>query len=266
MVNLPTIRFGREGLRLFALGIGTTWFGRHWPPDNPSYKLPTDEEIEVYLDRIFTTVKHQDAFLMIDTAASYGYSEEKIGSYFKNRQELFKKAFIATKWGEEFNIDTGMTPLDHSREHLIQSLKRSLEHLKRIDLLYIHRTSIEVLSDLEVIEELKKIRECNRGSVRYIGVSISNEDILQKAVQKNLLNWPDVLQIPASIFLKRPDLMDTICDRGINIVLNSPVRRGGSGSPEEIYSEILQHKGRFVLLTGTRRHLEDTIGYFCSAK
>jgi len=265
MSLLPVKKFGEEGLKLSLLGIGTTWFGRPWPPGNPSYTYPDSKEINDYLNKIFATMDNAEAMIMIDTSASYGLSEKRVGEYFRTKKELLSRAFIATKWGEEFNISTGVCTLNHSKKNLIVSVKKSLSCLGKIDLLYIHRTSIEVLKDHEVIDEMKKIKKHHYGHINYIGASFSNEGIWETAVKENLIGWLDAIQMPASVFLKAPDLIDKLPRKDIAIILNSPIRRGNNRPPKNIYADLLQHSEISVILTGTRHHLKETIGYFCKS-
>ena len=65
-------------MNLIKLGIGTTWFGRKWPPNNNNYNAPDFDEIENHFNKVFGMLKNGE-MLMIDTAPSYGDSEEKIG-------------------------------------------------------------------------------------------------------------------------------------------------------------------------------------------
>ena len=104
----PLIRaFGKTDLRFFVLGLGTIWFGRPWPPGNTTYRRPPDDEIARHLERAFQVLANGQGILMIDTAAAYGDAEERLGAFLKAHPGLASKAFIATKWGEEFNPQTG---------------------------------------------------------------------------------------------------------------------------------------------------------------
>lgn len=266
MFLLPYRKLGKSRLAICLLGIGTTWFGRPWPPENHSYSYPSSEEIDNYLHEIFVKIKETKALLMIDTAAAYGQSEKIIGEYFRKNKKLLSKTFIATKWGEEFDITKHLSTLSHSKEHLLASVKRSLSCLGKIDLFYIHKASRDVLLNHDVITEMKQLKTRHFGDIRYIGASFSNECALEEAIKENLIGWADVIQVPACIFLKRPDLIHVIREKGINIVLNSVVRRGDNLPPKELYSALLQHDEISVILTGTRHHLTETIGYFSKSK
>ena len=47
------------------------------------------------------------------------------------------------------------------------------------------------------------------------------------------------------------------------VVVNSPIRRGAAGlSPSVLYQQLIENPNISVILTGTRNHLNETIGYF----
>jgi len=263
MSYLATKKLFEAGPKTYLLGIGVPWFGRPWPPKR-SYSYPSLEEINNYLDTAFAALTNEDALLMIDTASSYGLSEEKLGEYFKSKKELLKRTLIATKWSEEFNSSTGKCSLDYSREHLKSSFERSLGWLKKIDIFYIHRTNNKVLNDKAVIAEMEKLKIDSR--VSYVGTSFSNEKTLEDAVAEDLLGWCDIIQLPGDVFLKRPDLVSKIKQNNPAIVINSPIRKGGEKPPQEIYRELISHPEITVILIGTRNHLKETVGYFSSSK
>jgi len=85
--------------------------GRRWPPGDPSYVTPEMPEIEAYLDTVFARMGNEDGVVMLDTAAAYGFSEERLGQYLRARPDRHAKAFIATKWGEEFDVVTGTSTI-----------------------------------------------------------------------------------------------------------------------------------------------------------
>lgn len=264
MSYLPTRKLFETGPKAYLLGIGTTWFGRLWPPDNSSYAYPDQKEIANYLNTVFSQINDKAARVMIDTSSSYGSSEEKIGQYFKSQQQLLKQTLIATKWGEEFDSSTGQCILDHSLKQLKSSLDRSCLQLGKVDILYIHRTNNEVLKDKAVIAQMQNIKQNQK--LGFIGASFSNQESLEEASEENLIGWCDIIQLPASVFLKRPDLISKIKQNNTAIVVNSPIRKGKNEPPEKIYQELVSHQEIAVILTGTRNHLEETMGYFSSSK
>jgi|GEM_PF-673097 len=265
LVRNPIRPFGKTGLNFFPLGVGTIWLGRHWPMDNASYKDPSPEEIESYLMHAYQKMGNEESVVFIDTAAAYGLSEKRIGEFLGKHPELKDRTFIATKWGEEFDIAKEQSTTDHSKQGLAASVRRSVGHLGKIDLLYIHKTSLEVLRDKEVIKEMKRMKTTHEGGIQAIGASISNEAILEQAIRENLLEGFDAIQMPAPVFLKRPDLVKTLHEKGIALVLNSPVRLAAGKSPKDAYVELLQRPEVSLVLAGTRTHLPETIDYVFEA-
>lgn len=200
---------------------------------------PSIVEAMAYLGKAIDKTKHQDGLLMIDTAPSYGDSEAKIGAYFYHNPQHLNKAFLATKWGQSSDY-----VIDHSIENLQRSFDYSLKLLPRIDLLSIHMPTIEVLKDNKVIKLMKELSP-------LVGVSISDEDILDEAIRDNLLDWIDVIQMKAPTYLnvarvKKPT------------IVNSPVRKGSV----DLLKHLVHYK--VITLTGTWRHLDENFSIFSS--
>jgi aryl-alcohol dehydrogenase-like predicted oxidoreductase len=238
-----------------VLGVGTIWMGRRWPTNNEYYKQPTLEEINAHLD-----LAYESGIRMFDTAAAYGHSEEKLGGWLRNEKGRSDKLFIATKWGENFDIKTTTSITDHSLENLRLSFHRSLKCLSKIDLLYVHKANETVLSDTAIINEMNSyIKE---GKTGYLGASVSDTITLEHVVNSNNL-WFHFLQTSADVLLDRPDLIEKVYNAGVAIVINSPIRKSTTNkSPKECYSQIVQNPLASFVLTGTRTHLRETIDYF----
>lgn len=101
----------------------------------------------------------------IDTARSYGESEEVIGGWMcarRNRQRIF----LCTKGG----LSEGVLPRKRLRETIHQELAQSLRRLQTdyVDLYYLHRDNPS-LSVGEIVESLNELVE--RGLARALGAS-----------------------------------------------------------------------------------------------
>jgi aryl-alcohol dehydrogenase-like predicted oxidoreductase/serine/threonine protein phosphatase PrpC len=263
-------RFGNTEESFFVLGLGTIWMGRRWPPKNPDWRDPSPETIEAHLERALARMGNSEGVLMIDTAAAYGRGEERLGGFFRRQPHLRERAFIATKWGEDnwredVAAGTETSTIDHSLRKLERSVRRSLKHLGKIDLLYIHmaKTSkprTRVLRNLRVREAMLRMKREGYGGIRYLGASISDERVLEIAVRDNLLDWLDVIQLPVDIFFKRRDLVEAIHAKGLAIVINSPKRKGAA-SIQDTLRELLARKEVSVVLTGPSKigHLNENI-------
>jgi len=266
MENVATRTLRSLDTGVYLLGIGTTWFGRQWPPDEKSYSSPSYNEVAKYLDTIFRSCRTPHTKILIDTAPAYGTSEELIGKYFREYPNYLDHALIETKWGEEFDTATGKSTLIHTADHLAQSLKRSISRLGKIDVLLIHRTDPALLGRDDIKNACLEVKKSHASGVKAVGASFSNEGTLEQAVKGGHLGWLDIVQLPACVYIKRRDLATALKEHGIDIILNSPVRRGDGRPPRDIYRELIHDKDIAVVLTGTRHHLADTIHYCCNSK
>lgn len=261
--------FGQSGLHFSPLGIGTIWFGRKWPPNNHDYVKPDSEEIEKYMMTCLSSLSTKsNELVMIDTATGYGYTEEKLGQFYNRYPHLAEKSFIATKFGHERH---GGPPVHSiSVETLHKDIKKSAAYLPKIDLIYSHVTSsipeeeaLSFLRDNDVKKALLKYKEEHYGGLQYIGSSISNINVLTTAFAEGLLEYLDVIQLPAWMVHEKPDIISQLYSSGLAVVVNSPVRHlVGKKSFANCYTEIWDNKHISMILTGTRRHLSETLGYF----
>jgi len=259
-------KFGKTGLEFYIFGSSSIWFGRRWPMNNDKYRFPDRSEIEKYLEIVFNNLTNKEGRVMLDVAAAYGLAEQILGEILQDNPDWYSRAFIATKWGEEFDIDTERSVLDHSKKRLVASVKRSIRRLGRIDLLYIHGTTLRVLRNENIMSQMQRMKSERYGGINYIGVSISKEGVLETAIKEELIRDFDVVQMPGQLFLKRNDLVKKLYQKGIAIVLNSVIRgskinTSDSRTCESVYADFIKHKEVSVILLGTRNHLRETIAY-----
>src|SRR5882762_8019494 len=167
--------FGQTGLHVSALGFGGA---------NIGFTDISDKT----LDRMFGAALELGVNL-IDTAAMYGDSEEKIGRALHGRRQHY---LICTKCGRclpprrspngffmrlqrKFRRSRGLPEeyesLDWHPRVIEWSIHRSLRRLKtdHIDLLLLHSCSEETLQKEEVLGVLHRARKS--GKVRFIGYS-----------------------------------------------------------------------------------------------
>ncbi|MBI4309731.1 MAG: aldo/keto reductase, partial [Candidatus Omnitrophica bacterium] len=264
--------FGKTGLKFFVAGHGAIWTGRKWPTNNEHYIKPSKAEVFASYDIAFQHMDNQDGITMIDTAPAYGEkggedfsSEEWIGEYFREHPELRKKAFISTKVGEEPPpVGEVKGEINHTVDHLHVSVQRSLDQLGKIDLLYIHQADAQVLGDESYKQALLQMKQDEYGGIKFLGASISNKDVLEEVVNKDLIDWLDAVQIPAWLFNERKDLIQKIYAKGIAIVINSAGRSVKDGDYRSGYINVANDPRAAVILVGTRGHLKETVNYFTS--
>ena len=132
------------GERLSVIGVGADQFGRMAYGD-----------VRDMLKRM-----RKLGGTVIDTAAAYGDSEVQIGKALGELHQA-RRMFIATK------LNAPGTSVDGTQRFVggLESFERSLQRLRRLDLLFVHDIRWAG-SMMPILEELKK-----KGRVRYIGVT-----------------------------------------------------------------------------------------------
>ena len=163
------------GEKIPVMGVGTNQFGR------TEYTLVRD-----VLKRMYDL-----GGTVIDTAAGYGESEVVIGKALEELG-LTQKMFIVTK----FNAPGGSYggPIGGA-----ESIERSFQRLKKIDLLFIHfAASVEAM--MPTLQDMKK-----NGRVRYIGVT-STRPAEYAQIAEFMKKYPlDFVQIKYSIGDRVPE-------------------------------------------------------------
>lgn len=149
--------------RNVEFGVGLLTLGKSWG-ERPR-PVPSQGDASAFLDEALAL-----GVRVFDTAASYGDSEAKFGSWL-SRLDLETRAglFVATKFGEHWNADKTEPFDDHSRDALIRSLEQSLSRLGRIDLLQVHKTTPQVLESSALDDALTAAR---RAGIGLIGASV----------------------------------------------------------------------------------------------
>lgn len=167
----PTAVLGRTGLEVTRLGYGAA-----------HRRALTDDEIGNMLNRVL------DAGInFIDTANSYGNSEEMIGRYIRSRRDEY---VLATKCGNHPREGQIWT-----RENLERCLHESLARLRMdsVDIMQLHNPSVADCEAGDLVQCLEDMR--SQGHVRWIGVSSTLPHL------STFLEWGvfDVFQIPYSL-------------------------------------------------------------------
>jgi aryl-alcohol dehydrogenase-like predicted oxidoreductase len=247
-------------MNLQKLGIGTIWMGRHWPMNDKNYVSPSVREVNQYLEQ---AVQHGARHF--DTAAAYGLAEARLGDFLKEHPELLQDpaTVITTKCGEQWSPENGST-IDNSLEGLTASFDNSLTLLPRIDVLYFHKPTLEVLTDPSIRARFEAWQD--EGLIKHTGVSVSNPDLLKILWAANAL-WPSYLQVASRIVFQHSVLLEVIASTGKVIVVNAPVRGRPAGmSIAEAYQNLTSQPFINTVLTGSRHHLRETVGYFLEAE
>lgn len=244
-----------------TLGLGLLSIGRRWGVRSSEPPSETDA---------FTLMRTalSGGIRFFDTAPAYARSEALFGAFLSSEaSDAERKSItIATKAGEHWNDRDATTLVDHSYDALCRSLRQSLEHLGRVDILQIHKADESVIRDNEVE---KFIATAQAAGVRAIGVSISSPDAAAAAFAAP---WCDWVQCPfnstnrsfeAALNQSRP--------RRTKFIINRPFAMGelvGDGNiadrAVDAFRFVLSMPFDGVILTGTGSadHLRDNLRAF----
>ena len=219
-----TRALGRQGLEVFALGLGCMGMSQ-------SYGVPDDAESIATVHRALDL-----GVTLFDTAESYGpfTNEILLGQALKGRRH---QAQIATKFG--FRIEDGrVVGVNSQPTHIRAVVDASLRRLEtdHIDLLYQHRADPDVPIEEVVGAMADLVRE---GKVRFLGLSEVGEALIRRAdavhpisaVQSEYSLWERGLEL---------DVLPVLRDLGIGLVPFSPLGRGfltGTAQRAEDYPE-----------------------------
>jgi len=145
------VMFGNTGMKVSRFCVGAMMFGSRYGLDEA--RRTVDEALD-------------NGVNFIDTADSYGESEEHLGQVLS--KEKRDRVFLATKVFRQFCRDQRAGR--NSRVNIINSLERSLALLKTdyVDLYQLHHPDVEtpIEETLQTLDTLVK-----QGKVRYVGVS-----------------------------------------------------------------------------------------------
>ena len=149
-------KFGRTGLRVSPIALGTDNFG------NATSKSISEKILNTAIDH---------GINLIDTANTYasGESEKIIGRTLKDNGHR-DQVLIATKFF--YPTGKGVNDCGVSRKHIIQACEDSLKRLKTdyIDLYQMHRVDLEVPLE-ETLSALTSL--VSQGKIRYFGATTS---------------------------------------------------------------------------------------------
>ena len=168
------------------IGVGAVQFGLDYGISNSDGITPIEE-----VRKILTFAKEQ-RLRVIDTAASYGISEEVLGKTFPQENDFD----VVTKTPRFERKDASSCA-----ELLEQTFLRSLKHLhcSHVYGLLIHHAD-DLLQDEGglLIEKMKELKE--RGVVNKIGVSVYSADQVDRILDRFKV---DLIQLPLNVLDQR---------------------------------------------------------------
>jgi aryl-alcohol dehydrogenase-like predicted oxidoreductase len=152
---METRTFGRTGVQVSALCLGTANFGNPTPEDTARQMMQTALDAGINL---------------FDTANSYnaGESERIIGRFLQDTGQR-GRVLLATK--VYYPTGDGPNDLGLSRYHIVRACEDSLRRLRtdRIDLYYTHRSASSTIPVDETLGALTDL--VRQGKILYIGCS-----------------------------------------------------------------------------------------------
>jgi aryl-alcohol dehydrogenase-like predicted oxidoreductase len=153
-MTIPLRPFGRTGVKVSALALGTMMFGERGNPDH-------DDSIRIIHRALDAGIN------LVDTADVYsqGESETIVGKALLGRRD---DVFLATKFHGQ--IGTDPNHFGNSRRWIIRAVEDSLRRLQtdHIDLYQVHRPE----EDTDFDDTLGALSDLvHQGKIRYIGTS-----------------------------------------------------------------------------------------------
>ena len=157
----------------------------------------------------------------------YGDSEDLIGRWFKKNPGKREQIFLATKFANFVDPETGERRVRNEPDYIHQACDKSLKRLgiDQIDLYYCHR--LDKNQPIETtMKEMKKLKD--QGKIKYIGLSECSAESLRRACKVDHVDAVQLEYSPFSMDIETPeiDLLKTCRELGVATVAYSPLGRG----------------------------------------
>jgi aryl-alcohol dehydrogenase-like predicted oxidoreductase len=215
--------FGRDGIKVSEVGLGTWQLGSDWGgvDDARAHGI-----LSAAMDQGIT---------FFDTADVYGpeVSEGRLGRFFRGFSE---RPFIATKlgrhpepgWPDNFSLEC-------MREHTEASLRRL--GVDALDLTQLHCLPTEEYRKGEVFHHLRILQD--EGKIRRFGASVESTEEASICLEEDGLYS---LQIIFNIFRPTPsdELFEKARERGVALIIRLPLASGllsGKFTSESVFPE-----------------------------
>jgi aryl-alcohol dehydrogenase-like predicted oxidoreductase len=197
------------------LGLGLLSIGREWGA--VSEQPPSEAEAMHLLE---TAVELGIQFF--DTAPAYGESERRFGDFLRRLESPVAGGLtVATKCGIHWDFARLKDYDDHSYDALCRSIDRSAAHLPRIDVLQLHRASVETISSPDVRRAFDYARSLG---IKEFGVSVKDLLAGQLAVDDALFQY---IQLPLnSANASMEAVLSAANVAGKRILVNRPFAMG----------------------------------------
>lgn len=227
----------KSGIEISEVGLGCMSLGT----DSNHAETIIDEAI-------------QQGITYFDTADLYDFGENEkiIGKILKKHQNQ-NDIVIGSKVGNHFNKETKEHYWDPSKEHIMNSIKESLQrlNLEQLDLYMLHGGTIEDNKD-ESIEAFERLKE--EGLIKAYGISSIRPNVIDYYLENSNI---ETIMMQFSLLDNRPEkLLEKIDQHDVKILARGPVSKGLLTSKS---TEILDKKFKDGLLDYNYNDLSDTI-------
>ena len=208
---MKTRKLGPNGPQVSAIGLGCMGMSAFYGGSNEGQSISV---IHRALDLGIT---------LLDTAEMYGphTNEVLVGKALKDRRD---QAFIATKFGINYNADRTKLMTDGSPKNVRRAIEGSLQRLgvDHVDLYYLHRVDPDTPIEDTVGAMAELVKE---GKVRFLGLSEAAPETLRRAQATHPIT---ALQTEYSLWSRDPEdeLLEVVRELGIGFVPYSPLGRG----------------------------------------
>ena len=233
--------------------MGRTWGYRPSP-------LPTREQAHELLAKAIEL-----GVTIFDTAPAYGQSEQLAGEFFRQLPAATRDRLrLATKCGEHWDSANLVPFVDHSYDALVRSIDHSLEVLGRIDLLQVHKATVQVLQKADLWKALDYARSCG---IHNFGASVTDLETGRLACSMDGFR---MIQLPLNQrFRALEALVVESNKRHLQVWTNRPFAMGqmiheDGISQVEAYRLIVSLQFHGAVLTGTSnpQHLAEDLNAF----
>ncbi len=208
---MKTRTLGRNGPEVSAIGLGCMGMSAFYGGSDEAQSIAV---IHRALDLGVT---------LLDTAEMYGphANEVLVGKALKDRRD---QAFLATKFGINYNEDRSRLMTDGSPANVRRAIDDSLKRLgvDHVDLYYLHRVD----PDTPIEDTVGAMADLvTAGKVRFLGLSEAAPETIRKA---HAVHPITALQTEYSLWSREPeDALFALCrELGVGFVPYSPLGRG----------------------------------------
>lgn len=244
---------GQTGIMVSPLGLGTVKFGRDQQVKYPwSFEIPDDQAVLSLL-----ALCKELGINLLDTAPSYGNSEERLGQLIETRDDWV----IVSKVGEAF--EQGQSRFDFSAAGTRKTVENSLRRLNTdyLDVVLVHSDGNDkrIIEHEDVVGTLQQLKQ--EGVIRAIGLStkttegglwtVENTDVIMAT--RNTSDHTDDPVLDRALELNKGVVIKKGLQSG-----HADSRAGGSGI-EAAIEYVFSHPAVDCLIAGTinPQHLKD---------